>query len=227
MVSASQGFKILGTTLKMNGRTSVEVAQRLSCGWAKFHQLKPLPTKQDADPRKRLRLFDIAVTKTVLWCSESWLTTQEEKRHLKTVQNSTLRRMVGPRRRPDEDYVSWIQRATRSAVACARNAGVRLWQDECQKRKWTWAGHVARMDFDRLAKRGMRWRDSEWWSLECQFYPPQLRPQRPHRTRWFRWEDELRRYAAKAGWPSWLDKAHDGKLWLSHCQDFIRMSRGK
>ena len=66
MVSASQGFKILGTTLTMNGRTSVEVAQQLSCRWAKFHQFKTLLTKHDADPPKRMRLFYMAVTQTVL-----------------------------------------------------------------------------------------------------------------------------------------------------------------
>ena len=66
MDSASQGLKMLGTTLTMNGRTSVEVAQQLSCRWAKFHQFKTLLTKHDADPPKRMRLFYMAVTQTVL-----------------------------------------------------------------------------------------------------------------------------------------------------------------
>ena len=163
----------------------------------------------------------------VPWCSESWLLTQEEKRRLKVTQNNMLRRIAGPRRLPEEDYVGWIKRSTRTAVAAAREAGVRLWVEEHYKAKWTWAGHVARMDAERFAKRATEWRDSDWWTLERETYQQSLRTTRPQRTRWFRWEDDLRRYAAKCKWASWKTQAADKHNWMHHCSSFIQASKGR
>ena len=88
MVAATEGFKVLGTQFTLVGRTSKELTAHIAAAWGKFHQLRPLLMKRDGDLHKRLRLFDMSVTQTLLWCSESWLLTQEEKRHLKSTQNT-------------------------------------------------------------------------------------------------------------------------------------------
>ena len=231
MVAASEGFKILGTMFTLVGRTSVEVAARLRAAWGKFHQLWPLLGKRDGNLHKRLKLFDASVTQTLLWCNESWVLTQREKQALTSTQNQMLRRIAGPRRRPDELWVDWVKRSTRSARAQAKVARVRFWVDAHLRSKYCWAGHVTRMAPARLAKRGTEWRDSVWWQQEVQTVPNHLRLHRHGRTHWFRWEDDCKRFASDCGWPSWQEVAKrrgpDGKPseWLRHCDAFIEFSR--
>ena len=107
-----------------------------------------------------LKLFDTCVTQTVLWCCESWTLTQVEKQKLRTVQNDMLRRMVGPRRGAEEDWVDWIKRSTRAARKIAEDAGIRFWVEAQVQKKWSWVGHVSRMAADRFAKKAATWRDS-------------------------------------------------------------------
>ena len=110
----------------------------------------------------------------MLWCCESWLITQPEKRLLKTTLHAMLRRIAGPRRRPLEDWLDWIKRSTRQAVAAARKLGIRLWHEAHLRVKWNWAGHVLRMSPDRLARRATVWRDSSWQATEM-LLPASLR----------------------------------------------------
>ena len=150
--------------------------------------------------------------------------TAREKRLLTSTQNQMLRRIAGPHRKPDEPWIDWIKRATRIARAAAKNAGIRFWLEDHFRSKWCWAGHVARMSKDRLAHRSMQWRDSQWWRREAAL-PVQARKRRPRKTHWFRWEDELRRYADHRGWTCWKTIAQQRDVWLQACESFIAYSR--
>ena len=230
MVSATAGFKVLGTQFSLQGRCAAEVKSRMSAAWGKFHSLWPLLGKRDGNLSKRLRIFDSSVTQTAFWCSESWLLTRKEKQLLQTTQNSMLRRIAGPRRRPDEGYVDWIRRSTRKAIARAKEAGIRFWQAAHLKSKWSWAGHVLRMNPERIARRAVEWRDSRWQATEY-LVPISMRITRPVSKRWFRWEDELHKYAAHCGWDSWQavaqqrDDSGSASVWLNHCEAFVLFAK--
>jgi hypothetical protein len=224
MVCASKGFKILGTQYTLVGRCSAEIRARIKMAWGKFHQLWPLLGKRDGNLNKRLRLFDASVTQTVLWCCESWLITQAEKRLLKTTLHGMLRRIAGPRRRPLEDWLDWMKRSTRQAVGAARKHGIRLWHEAHLRAKWNWAGHVVRMSADRLARRAVEWRDSSWQATEM-LVSESLRIRRPARTHWFRWEDELRRYAAHSALQPWQTVAKQKEEWAENLKAFVEYTR--
>ena len=224
MVPATEGFKVLGTQFTLLGRCSAEVRRRISAAWGKFHSLWPLLGKRDGNLDKRLKLFDSSVTQTALWCCESWLLTQKEKMLLQTTQNTMLRRIAGSRRRPDEEWVDWIKRSTRQAHRAAKDCHIRFWHDAHLQAKWTWAGHVWRMDASRLARRAVEWRDSEWQATEYKL-PASLRIRRPARTRWFRWEDDLRRYAEHCSWQSWQTVAQSTDAWNGHAAPFVQFMR--
>ena len=139
-----------------------------------------------------------------------------------------LRRIAGVRRFKDEPWVDWFRRSTRIARDIARRADVRFWVEAHLRAKWRWAGHVARMDPLRLAKKATTWRDSSWQEAEEQTYVYSLRLRRPRSMRWFRWEDDLRNFAKARAWQSWRDvaerKNHEDKAleWSSHCNNFIK-----
>ena len=227
IVQPEVGFKVLGTKVTLAGRTSAELSARISAAWGKFHQLWPALGKRDASLTKRLRLFDMTVTQTALWGNESWNLTQKEKSRLKSTFHNMIRRIAGVGRSPEEPWVDWIKRSTRKACREARQVGIRFWLQRHIADKFRWAGHVVRMDSARLARRVTEWRDNEWWQLEVETFA-HMRIKRPKRTKWFRWEDDLRRYAAQKGWHSWKEEARkrdvDGKAswWHSHIDEFVR-----
>lgn len=141
-------------------------------------------------------------------------------------QNSMLRKIAGPGR-PEEQWVDWIKPSTRVARRSAEAAGIRMWLDHHLKAKWCWAGHVLRMNPDRLAIRATQCIDSVGWATVMEL-AASIRLHRPHRTRWFRWEDELRRYARKHGLESWQtlaqkrDSSGYASEWMRRCESFIR-----
>ena len=171
------------------------------------------------------------MTQTLLWGSESWLLTKSEKRLLATTQNRMLRRIAGPGRGPTEEWVEWVKRSTRVARQAARQTKIRFWLEAHLRSKWCWAGHVQRMCSERLAKRALTWRDSQWQANEVATLPTSMLTRRPCRKRWFRWEDELRRYCIHVGVPCWQDLAvqrdsnGSASEWLSHCSDFVKCSK--
>lgn len=187
MVSASSRFKVLGTQYTLQERCTAEIKGRIAAAWSKFYALRPVLGKRDGNLDKRLRFFDTCVSQQALWCCESWPITMKEKDLLRTTQNCLLRRLAGPRRKIDETWVEWIKRSTRKSIAAAKHVGIRPWVDVHLKSKWSWAGHVVRMDDNRLARRAVKWHDSMWWALEVAEFTGLLRCRRPHQTRWFRW----------------------------------------
>ena len=166
-----------------------------------------------------MQLFDATVSKTVLWCSETWNLTVRQKRKLRSTQRCMLRRMVGPARRPDEEYLSWVRRATRVAEDKARNAGVSCWVESYLKAKWRWGGKIICMPANRWAKRMTQWRDHTWWEQQSKGTvgcPIRSRP-----GRFSRWEDEFVSYAKHAGWDSWVVAASNPTTWQENEQHFI------
>ena len=57
-----------------------------------------------------------------------------------------------------ESWVSWMQRVTNEAEEAMRAAGVQEWTGEVRRRKWRWAGHVARRTDDRWARQVLEWK---------------------------------------------------------------------
>ena len=123
-VSAKEGFKVLGTIFTLTGGTEREIAHRISCAWGKFYELWPILKRKDTSVHKRLKLFNAVVGRSVLWGCESWTLSRREMRRLRSVQREMMRRFGAGRRRPDEDYIQWIRRATREAETTANQAGV-------------------------------------------------------------------------------------------------------
>ena len=146
---------------------------------------------------------------------------------MKSTFHNMIRRIVGVARSPDETWLDWIKRSTRKACREANTVGIRFWLQRHIGDKFRWAGHVVRMDPARLARRATEWRDNKWWREEAETMR-HLRMKRPKKTKWFRYEDDLRRYAAEKGWQCWKEEARkrdsEGKAswWHSHVEDFVR-----
>ena len=136
MVAGACGFKILGTILTTDGKIAVELANRFSAAWAKFHQILPMLKRHHISVRKRLRLLHSIVGASLLWCAETWTLTASQMRSLRALQRKMMRRFAAPSRRQDETWVEWIRRATRHVDALRRRASTPCWLEQHLSAKW-------------------------------------------------------------------------------------------
>lgn len=161
-----------------------------------------------------LRLFDSTVGSCLMWCTQSWSLREEEISCLRTAQRSMLRRIVGARRGPDEEYVDWIRRTTHAAVSKVRDC-----VEAHTLYKWSWAGHVSRRPMSAWAWRATTWRDVEWQSVAME---TASRPLRPSRRRWTKWEDCLRLFCATQACRSWTTAAQSRNHLTSKADFFVK-----
>ena len=176
IISASDGSKILGTKFALLGNGDAEFENRLTAAWGKFHQVWPLLRKKDTSMKKRLRLFDATVTASAIWCSETWVLTKKQRNKLEAVRRSMLRRFAARRKRPDEEWISWIKAATREAESAAEKAGLQPWFQQHLRKKWRWAGRISRFGNSRWVHKVFAWRDASWQTQAMQNHGSSYRP---------------------------------------------------
>ena len=92
------------------------------------------------------------------------------------------------------------------AADAARKAGVVDWVEEQRRRKWRWAGHVARREDGRWSRRLLDWEP--------------LGGRRSWGRPVIRWEDTLCQFAKTKG-ETWTTAAKDKNKWGSWEDDFV------
>ena len=214
ILERDENLELLGTSLSLADVTGQEFGHRIDSAWRMFWGMKPLLLNERASIRRRLRLFDATVGSCATWCCESRSPRAAELRQLETARRTMLRKIVGIRRAPEEDWVDWIKRATHKALDWALRAGVRDWNLWHYQRKWAWAGHVARSSTSTWLYRVSTWRDADWQA--CNADSGSLRLFRPSARRWMRWEDTLRRFCT-----TWQQLAQDREAWAARSTDFF------
>lgn len=224
LVPADEGFTLLGTPYTLRIGTRRELQQRLRIAWGKFHQIGHLLRHRSAGMKQRLRLFNAIVGRPLLWGSESWTLTKAERRKVRATQRSMLRRFAAPRRQGNEDWLDWVQRATRSAERRARLAGVHCWVQDHLRAKWIWAGHIGRIGSynpNSWTVKVSFWRDSAWWA-QTQSNPESFRarPLRPRPGRFARWDKEISNLAG----PEWKKETADRSAWRERAAAFSQWS---
>ena len=192
--------------------------------------------------KDRLRLFDAVITQLVLHSAGAWTVTLARQNLLRSTQRIMLRRMLGSGRMvveassssdgsgsdmPEdvsrnegagtlEPWTEWISRTTHAAEDAARLSGVRDWVEEQSRRKWIWAGHVAR-------------RSDFRWSSTILDGKPSTSSRRQGRPQ-LRWEDALGDFFQQRFWFGrgvWKYIAQDRQNWEQLAEDFISYDIGK
>ena len=150
----------LGRLLSFKDYHSIEVDHRLAKAWKKFYCFKSELCSKDYPLKDRLKLFDAIVTPTMLYGSCSWTMTAEREKKLVVCQRRMLRRVCCVRKTAHEDWVEYMKRSTRTIEEIMHKHGLEYWIIGQRRRKWKWAGRVARMSTDRWAKAALLWEPS-------------------------------------------------------------------
>ena len=170
----------------------------------------------------RLKLFGATVTPTILYGSGAWVMTGERRRQLRTTQRKMLR-MIGNFNRKYideektlEDYVTWIQRATKEAGLLMKKYDIKDWTSQQRGRLWQWAGRVARCVDGRWSNEILHWELLE------------NRPRGRPRIRWTHQfvpflQEKLGKGIAEG---EWITIAQDAARWDSWITEFSNCGAG-
>ena len=151
----------LGRVLGFSGYHDKELDHRINRAWAKFHMFKGELCCPYYPLKARMRLFNAVITPSILYGCAAWTMTKEREQKLIVTQRRMLRLICKVGRKPDETWVEWVQRATHHAERVADECEVELWVSAQRRRKWRWAGHVARLTDNRWTHQVLS------WHLEC------------------------------------------------------------
>ena len=224
VLAEGECLEVLGTSLSLLDATKYEIEARVAIVWRKFWALKHLLLSPKVSRKRRLHLFDTTVGSSVLYGSHAWTPRADELRQLRAAQNRMLNRICQVPRYPEELLVDWLRRSTRKSRQFAEEAGVRDWVQAHARKKWLWAGHVARRPASTWLWKVSSWRDAEW---NCLAKDGASRLLRPSRRRWMKWEDALRRFAAHSLGGSWKLFAGEAKSWNGTTEAFVQWFVGE
>ena len=209
VLAETDAEKYLGRKLSLGEMHEVELDNRLAAGWAAFHKHKAELCSKFYCLADRLKLFNAVVTPVVLYACSTWALkkTMENKLHatwrrmLRYVFRTHRLKHVAPDSGP-EPWVDYVRRTAHLVDDLAAKAGVESWVRTFRRRKWRFAGRLARVNDDR-------------WSWKVLSWVPQSHRswQRP-RTRW---SDSLAQFAGG----NWSEVASDAAYWCALEHGFV------
>ena len=155
----------------------------------------------------RLRLFDAVVTPVVLYACSTWALKKSMEKKLHTEWRRMLRYIFRVHRRtsPDgipEPWVDFVQRATHRLEELAAKFKVESWVRTQRRRKWRFAGRLARLS------------DGRWSQKVLDWEPASVRSRQRPLTRW---SDQLAQFAGG----NWQQVAVDPAFWRTVEEGFI------
>ena len=160
----SGSLKYLGRLVNLEFWDAVELNNRIALAWKKFMVFKTEFMNKSYSLNDRLRLFQSTVTATALYGAATWTLTREMELKLLRTQRRMLRMILGQGRRRQlhdddsiEPWVDWVIRTTREVEQRLIKLNIEDWICTYRRRKWNWAGQVARMAETRLAHVAAAW----------------------------------------------------------------------
>ena len=192
--------KYLGAKVSFQDARGMEFRNRVAAAWGAFHKYKGELCSKSYPLKDRIRLFDAVVTPTMLYACSTWTLTTAMEKELSVIRRKMLRyvfRIFRPTTEAGlESWVDYLQRsAKRVDDICQLNGSVD-WKLTYRRRKWRFAGKIARQ------------MDGRWSKLVLQSAPPPDGSRDRGHPR-LRWSDDLVKYAGG----NWMTVANDEVLW--------------
>jgi hypothetical protein len=197
--------RYLGRKLSFYDSNSTEFHNRLAAGWGKFHAFRSELTVKTYSLRSRLRLFEAVVTTTVLFGSCTWALTKGMASELDTTRRRMLRYVLRVFRR-GEEWKEYMQRSAKLIQYYDEKFSLTTWSLQYKKRKWEFAGFLARCTDGRWSHKILDWRPHGFRSVG-----------RPAT----RWCDDIIEYCGD----DWQSLAMCAEDWQAHCSGFILNER--
>lgn len=190
-------FKYLGTTINKNNSIEEEILIRLANANKSYFALNTIFKNKYLSRKSKIRILKTVILPVLLYGSEAWPLTKQIENKLQSFENKILRRIFGPIR--DEITGLWRIRKNEDIWNLYNEPLVR---ETVRRNIMRWAGHVARVDQNRIIYR----------TLHLNYNQPRKRG-RPRK----RWIDGVRKWYGEAKPPespeNWEEFAKDRTSW--------------
>ena len=206
ILGESVGEKYLGRRICFSGGHQAELQNRISSAWTAFHTHKGELCNNNYCMKIRIKLFHAVVTPTVLYGCPAWALTKAAEQQLKTQRRKMLRYVFRIFRRPStETWVEYLSRSASTIDGLTNTHPMIDWVTESRRRKWRFAGKLARVVDGR-------------WSAEIISWDPDHGIGRRVGRPLLRWADDIETVAGG----KWVEAAQDEKLWAHLEEGYVQ-----
>ena len=157
---------------------------------------------------KRLELWALAMSSTLLWGAGTWTLTERTRGLISAMENAMYRSICLHPRRHDELGWQHRSRCTKILREWQTHTGRNSFVHMALVKKWTFAGHIARMNEGRLAKQITNCRGASWRHAAG---PRGQLHTRGHGFR--RWENVLDKFGLEKLGETWFLLGNDWENW--------------
>ena len=149
ILAVDQKYKYLGRMFcgAVQNRGKVAVSHRISCGWMKYHALQNIFEDKHIPICLRLKLFDAAITPTILYSLETCPLTDNLQDRLNVAQRTMLRRLVGWVCSDDDTWEERGRRMKHKMSSCLSRYPICEWSESIYERKLKCLSDVASLPF--------------------------------------------------------------------------------
>jgi len=209
---------LLGSIVRCDGNMTPEVLARISKAWGYYFTYKYIFENKYVSVKHRIRVWEKTVQMVLLWGLETASLTKSLRRSLDRCQIQMFARMARLRRHwPFETWIEFEKRKFAIGRYLVQYYGL-LVSDRLLLKQFSFAGHLARFDGERWAKRVTAWLGCKWKHAG------------QHNQNWHAYDFQHRwalrgvRCRVELQWenPFWLFFQLHGENWWEVAQDKIR-----
>jgi endonuclease/exonuclease/phosphatase family metal-dependent hydrolase/ribosomal protein S28E/S33 len=144
-----ENFVYLGTNISKDGNETEEIKRRILLANKTYYWILPIIRNKDVHRNAKLRIYKSIIRPVLCYGSETWTLTQASEKMINACERKILRRILGPVRIEDV----WRTRYNVELYTIFDDPEV---STLIKLRKLQWAGHVVRMDDERIPKRALK-----------------------------------------------------------------------
>ena len=208
---------VLGSPVTFTNAPGAIVSEMQHRARKSFHANRQLLCCKEAKLDDRLRSSITLLRSAALWACETWPISDYLLQTANSLQYHYVREIIGRKRKPQEEWLSWNQRSLREArlIVHRNKACGGRWSSFILHVRWQLLGHVARHPGP--TREIVSWRNLEWWRAEQQL-PDRVRAKHPHQYN-TQLDDE--RKVAKIAGDGWQQVAQHRERWAAKTEEFI------
>ena len=141
-----ESFVYLGAYISKSGGTEEDIKARLGKARAAYSKLDKIWKISQFTYKTKIKIFKANIRSVLLYSCECWQMTKTDEKKLDAFLHKSLRRIL---------KIYWPMRITNKEIRA--RAGMETISKQVARRRWTWLGHVLRMDHHSHPRIALTW----------------------------------------------------------------------
>ena len=140
-------FTYLGGIVTKTGGCDEDIKSRLGKARWQFNRMRKIWNSPIFSIKTKVRLFNTIVISVLIYGCETWKMNEGDKKKLDSFQNNCLRKIM---------RIRWPRKISNAELH--RRTGTGKMSEIVTRRRWTWFGHLLRMDNNKICVTALTWK---------------------------------------------------------------------